>query len=251
MAKSFWNHCLIGSTVLHIGLCVFIKNMSPSTHTVMKTVDTFIVASCDTRLSQPERTILPNINTGDHAGTHEASHHQRPHQETLPGPLSTDRNTDVMVSPSQKAPDVSALRPRQVITPAGNGAGSAPASPFPNGPQEDMSGNKPSVPAHHNQGPAPGMMLGDAGAPRFIHRELPVYPVMARKLGKEGKVVLRLALDAQGKLQGIDTVESNGFGFADAASTAIRKSTFEPAVSNGRAVSSQVLVPIRFVLNEG
>lgn len=41
---------------------------------------------------------------------------------------------------------------------------------------------------------------------------------MARKLGKEGKVVLRLALDAQGQLQGIDIVEANGFGFAEAAS---------------------------------
>jgi protein TonB len=93
------------------------------------------------------------------------------------------------------------------------------------------------------------MMLGEAGAPRFIHQELPVYPFLARKLGKEGKVILRLALDEKGRLQGIDTVEASGFGFADAASRAIRKSTFEPAVSNGVAVSSRVLVPIRFVLN--
>jgi protein TonB len=93
------------------------------------------------------------------------------------------------------------------------------------------------------------MMLGDAGAARFSHRELPVYPFLARKLGKEGTVVLRLALDDKGRLQQIDTVESSGFGFADAASTAIRKSTFEPAISNGVAVSSRVIVPIRFVLN--
>ena len=74
---------------------------------------------------------------------------------------------------------------------------------------------------------------------------------MARKLGKEGKVVLRLALDAQGQLQGIDIVEANGFGFAEAASSAIRKSTFAPAVRDGRAISSRVLVPVRFVLKEG
>ena len=251
MAKSFWNHCLIGSTILHIGLLILIKAMSPSTHAVMNAVDTFIVASCDAPLPQSERTSLPDTNTGDYAGTHETSHFQLPHQEKLAVPPFTARNADVKASPSKEVPDESESRATQGITPAGNGAGSTPASPFLNSPQEDMPGNKPSVPAHHNQGPAPVMMLGDAGAPRFIHRELPVYPVMARKLGKEGKVVLRLALDAQGKLQTIDTVESNGFGFADAASTAIRKSTFEPAISNGRAVSSQVLVPIRFVLNEG
>jgi len=92
------------------------------------------------------------------------------------------------------------------------------------------------------------MTLGDAGSPRFIHRESPKYPFMARKLGKEGKVLLKLALDAQGRLQGIDTVEANGFGFAEAASSAIKKSTFAPAVRNGKAISSQVLVSVRFVL---
>lgn len=95
------------------------------------------------------------------------------------------------------------------------------------------------------------MTLGEAGSPRFIHKESPKYPFLARKLGKEGKVILRLALNDQGQLQGIDTVESSGFGFAEAASAAIRKSTFAPAMSNGRTISSLVLVPIRFVLNEG
>lgn len=71
---------------------------------------------------------------------------------------------------------------------------------------------------------------------------------MARKLGKEGKVVLRLTLDAQGQLQAVETVEASGFGFAEAANTAIRMSTYAPAVKNGRAISSQVLVPVKFVL---
>jgi protein TonB len=95
------------------------------------------------------------------------------------------------------------------------------------------------------------MMLGDADAPRFIHRELPKYPLSARKFGKEGNVVLRLALDTQGQLEGIEVIEANGFGFAESAQAAIRKSTFAPAFKNGRAISSQVLVPIRFVLHEG
>jgi len=95
------------------------------------------------------------------------------------------------------------------------------------------------------------MVLGEVGSPRFIHRELPIYPLIARKFGKEGKVVLRLTLDAQGQLQGIEVIEANGFGFAEAASAAIRQSTFAPAVKNGRVISSKVLVPIRFVLHEG
>lgn len=94
------------------------------------------------------------------------------------------------------------------------------------------------------------LSLGEPGSPRFIHKEIPIYPFVARKLGKEGNVLLRLALDAEGRLQQIETVKANGFGFAEAASAAIRKSTFTPATSNGRSISSLVLVPVRFVLNE-
>jgi len=63
--------------------------------------------------------------------------------------------------------------------------------------------------------------------------------------------VLSLALDARGQVQEIRVIEANGFGFAESASAAIRKSTFAPAVKSGRAVSSQVLVPVRFVLHDG
>lgn len=92
------------------------------------------------------------------------------------------------------------------------------------------------------------MVLGAAGAPRFIHRETPQYPVLAQKLGKEGRVVLRLALDDRGTLQNIEVVQSDGFGFAEAASTAIKQSTFAPAFRNGRRVSANIIVPVRFVL---
>ena len=93
--------------------------------------------------------------------------------------------------------------------------------------------------------------MGELGSPRFIHREAPVYPFVARRLGKEGKAVLRLTLDARGQLQEVKVVEANGFGFAESASAAVRKSTFAPAVRSGSAVASQVLVPVRFVLHEG
>ncbi|MGQ9571450.1 MAG: hypothetical protein ACUVUQ_11560 [Thermodesulfovibrionales bacterium] len=37
--------------------------------------------------------------------------------------------------------------------------------------------------------------FGSTGAPTFLKRQMPVYPALARKLGKEGKVVLRLFID--------------------------------------------------------
>lgn len=107
----------------------------------------------------------------------------------------------------------------------------------------------PVQPPRGGSEPGSDMVLGEAGAPTFIHREAPQYPLLARQLGKEGRVVLRVALDSRGNLQNIEVVQSDGFGFAEAASTAIRKSTFAPAFKNGRSVPVNVIVPVRFVLN--
>ncbi len=100
--------------------------------------------------------------------------------------------------------------------------------------------------------PAPKPMLdvefGSPNAPAFLHREMPVYPLIARRLGKEGKVLLRLTIDEKGKLLNIEVIEDPGYGFTDSAVEAVRKSTFRPAMQDGKAVMSKALLPIRFNL---
>ena len=64
---------------------------------------------------------------------------------------------------------------------------------------------------------------GNSGAPAFIHREMPVYPLLARRLGEEGRVVLKLLIDKNGTLQDIEVIETSGFGFTEAAVAAIEK----------------------------
>ncbi len=88
-------------------------------------------------------------------------------------------------------------------------------------------------------------------APSFLHREIPVYPELARKLGKEGKVVLRLTIDEKGNLLNIEVVEKAGYGFVESAINAVKKSTFLPAKKNGKPIASKALLPIRFVLRRG
>lgn len=90
--------------------------------------------------------------------------------------------------------------------------------------------------------------FGAAMAPSFLHREWPVYPVFARKLGKEGKVVLRLTIDERGNLLDVEVVKTAGYGFVDSAVDAIRKSTFLPAKQKGKPVASRALLPVRFTL---
>jgi TonB family protein len=249
IAKNLWNRCVIGSIFFHIGLFVLMKSVSPSPHITMSAVDAFIVESFEAKRPEPLRSVPPDSRTDVSSPILEERRVQPAHQAALSASPHSDRNAEIKMVPSKETPEAAASRSVQITTPPSTLANSTAVISLPSRAHEDTTGNKASGAAHQAQATNQVMMLGDAGSPRFIHRELPVYPFLARKLGKEGKVVLRLALDEKGKLQGIDTVETSGFGFADAASRAIRKSTFEPAISNGVAVSSRVLVPIRFVLN--
>jgi protein TonB len=99
-----------------------------------------------------------------------------------------------------------------------------------------------------NPKPLLDIEFGSANAPRFLHKEMPVYPLMARRLGKEGRVLLRLTIDENGKLLNIEVVERAGFGFTETAVEAVKKSTFQPALQDGRPVMSKALLPIKFSL---
>lgn len=92
--------------------------------------------------------------------------------------------------------------------------------------------------------------FGASGAPAFLKRQLPVYPMIARKLGKEGKVVLRLFINEKGKLMNVEVVEPAGYGFTESAMEAVKMSTFSPAHENGVGIASKALLSIRFVLKK-
>ncbi len=92
--------------------------------------------------------------------------------------------------------------------------------------------------------------FGTTGAPAFLRKQIPVYPMMAKRLGKEGKVVLRLFIDAKGKLVNLEVVEPGGYGFTESAVEAVRMSSFSPAHVQGVNVASKALLTIRFVLKK-
>ncbi|MEN6317902.1 MAG: TonB family protein [Syntrophaceae bacterium] len=91
-------------------------------------------------------------------------------------------------------------------------------------------------------------IFGNSGSPSFIHREMPAYPFLARRFGKEGTVVLKLLIDKNGYLQDIEVIEPSGFGFTEAAVDAIKKSTFTPAHRNGGKIASRALLSVHFNL---
>jgi protein TonB len=119
-------------------------------------------------------------------------------------------------------------------------------------------GSYAQTPVKNSTNPLPagrGRMLtnvsfGSSSGPSFLHRELPVYPHIAKRFNKEGKVVLQLTIDEHGVLQGVEVLENPGFGFAAAAVEAIKRSRFNPARHEGRPTTSQASLPIRFTLSD-
>ncbi len=93
--------------------------------------------------------------------------------------------------------------------------------------------------------------FGSAMGPAFLEKEMPVYPALARRLGREGLVVLRLDIDERGVLTRLEVLEDPGFGFSAAAAEAARKSRFSPARVNGRPAACRALLPVRFELRHG
>jgi|WetSurMetagenome_2_1015567.scaffolds.fasta_scaffold00135_12 periplasmic protein TonB len=92
------------------------------------------------------------------------------------------------------------------------------------------------------------MRFGSATGPNFLRRAVPVYPVIARRMNKEGKVLLKLTIDDRGKLLNVDVIEAAGFGFTESALEAVGKSTYRPAVKNGLPAPAMAFLPVRFKL---
>lgn len=78
----------------------------------------------------------------------------------------------------------------------------------------------------------------------------PRYPNIARREHWEGKVTLRIQVSADGSVDGVSVQRSSGHEeLDDAALAAVKKWRFMPAKRGSTSVSSSVLVPIDFNLN--
>ncbi|MBD3385456.1 TonB family protein [candidate division KSB1 bacterium] len=95
-----------------------------------------------------------------------------------------------------------------------------------------------------------------------------VYPAKARKAGIEGRVLLSVFIDTNGVAGNISVIKSiceeqrlneegnketvtickDDMGCDQAAEDAIRKTEWEPAQKNGKAVAVEVVIPIHYRL---
>ncbi|MES2322448.1 MAG: energy transducer TonB [Pseudomonadota bacterium] len=83
----------------------------------------------------------------------------------------------------------------------------------------------------------------------FIQAPQPVYPQMSRKMGEQGKVVLRILVNEKGLPSQVSVQSSSGSTRLDEAGRqAVLRALFKPYIEDGRAVSVYVIFPLNFEL---
>lgn len=77
----------------------------------------------------------------------------------------------------------------------------------------------------------------------------PSYPLLARKKGWEGRVIIQANIDKKGNVKFIKVSESSGFKILDDVSLKTLKTwKFKPAMLGSKFVDDTVYIPVKFVL---
>ncbi len=83
----------------------------------------------------------------------------------------------------------------------------------------------------------------------YLNNPAPPYPPLSRRLGEQGRVLMRVYVDPNGTPTQVELRQSSGSQRLDtAAETAVRRWRFVPARRGSDAVGAWVLVPISFNL---
>lgn len=109
--------------------------------------------------------------------------------------------------------------------------------------------NKISLPVDLADVPTARHQSSIYNPPVFLVRESPQYPVEALSEGRQGKVVVKVFISAQGKVESTQILESSGSAVLDkAAELAASSSQFNPAERDHQPVSAEATATYRFEL---
>ena len=86
-------------------------------------------------------------------------------------------------------------------------------------------------------------------APELVSAVAPVYPSWAKRCGVEGRVVLHVQVDEEGRVVRTIAIGNPSASLAAAASAAVQQWRFEPHTLAGKPVAVAFLVPVNFELS--
>ena len=82
----------------------------------------------------------------------------------------------------------------------------------------------------------------------LVHRVEPVYPTLARQLGRAGRVELRAVIATDGTIQSLQVVSGDPL-FYQSAMDAVRQWRYRPTVLNGEALEIDTFITVIYNIN--
>lgn len=169
-----------------------------------------------------------------------------PRQEAPPAPPPPEPKPQVRPQPKPQ-PQPVARKPEPTPLPVAE----VDPTPMNNAPVVPVAPAEPAppVPPAPPAPPAPVVEMPSSSA-GYLRNPAPVYPSLSRRLGEQGRVTLRVLVQADGTPGDIQVATSSGFERLDkAAVDAVRRWRFVPGKRAGAPEAMWYLVPINWVLD--
>lgn len=110
--------------------------------------------------------------------------------------------------------------------------------------------NEPGAGMIGNAAPAPMAQPKQVSAVDYLQAPQAEYPPLSRRMGEEGKVMLRVVVNEKGQAEKVEIQKSSGYNRLDeAARSAILRAIFKPYLEDGKALSILATATISFSLN--
>ena len=174
-----------------------------------------------------------------------------------PEPVKKPEKKVVKKKPVKKAPQKEVIT-RAPVEEKPSESASDVVNPSQAGDSDEVALSRPSSNAVTGSG---GTGLGSSGEgkgsdavgyPDYGINPKPKYPMIAKRYGYEGPVVLNVYVLENGRVGKIQLKKSSGYDVLDnSALKAVKGWVFVPGMRNGKPASSWVVVPVRFNLTSG
>lgn len=162
-----------------------------------------------------------------------------------PAPAPKPQRVQAKAPAPRPAPEP---QPIADTTPSPNAITTSPAKADPE-PPAPITATGPATPVAAPPAPAaPKIELPSSNA-AYLQNPAPAYPAISKRMGEQGKVVLRVFISTEGLPQKIEINRSSGFDRLDRqAQDTVMRWKFVPGKRNGVPEAMWYLVPINFVL---
>lgn len=125
-----------------------------------------------------------------------------------------------------------------------------PVTPEPTSPPAEVTPPSNPPPVARAAEPAPPEVIPPRFDAAYFNNPAPAYPLLSRKQGEQGRVLLRVFVSAEGTAADVEVRDSSGWQRLDrAAMEAVQRWRFTPAHQGAQTVGAWVLVPIHFSLS--